>query len=147
VSEPEKVDPTHQMIFQRLRDHAMKHIQLTIASLLVAVLFVAVGFAGLREANEWWDSGLFTLTLGILLISILLAIDRAEKRRAFWLGLVTTGKPLGGWSGTTENFVRIGHSLIALLVGWLGGKLCRRLCRTSRLSEPSTVVDVEGTNS
>ena len=58
-----------------------------------------------------------------------------------------TGRLLGGWSGTTENFVRIGHSLLALLVGWLGGQLSRHLCRTSRLSEPSAAVDVEGTNS
>ena len=47
--------------------------------------------------------------------------------------------PLGGWVGTTENFVRIGHSLIALLVGWLGGLLSRRLWRASRPPEPETV--------
>ena len=40
----------------------------------------------------------------------------------------TTGRLLGGWAGTTENFVRIGHSLLALLAGWLGGLLSRRLC-------------------
>ena len=32
----------------------------------------------------------------------------------------------GGGMGTTENFVRIGHSLFALIVGWLGGVLSRR---------------------
>ena len=181
----------------------------------------------MRESSDLWESGVFTLTLAALLISILLAIHRAEKRRAFWLGFAlfgwiylglslvpsiesrlittkalayldskvpgrsvidhllssslrirgalrlrvsrshrdrelklrrqhgsgrglwdaTTGKLLGGWSGTTENFVRIGHSLFALLVGWFGGQLSRRLCRTSRSSEPSTVVDAEGTNS
>ena len=54
---------------------------------------VGVGFAALRESNEIWDSGLFTLTLGVLLISILLAIHRTESRRAFWLGFA-----LFGWS-------------------------------------------------
>src|SRR4051812_47811366 len=43
----------------------------------------------------------------------------------------TTGRLLGGWAGTTENFVRIGHSLLALLAGWLGGLLSRRLWRAS----------------
>ena len=51
----------------------------------------------------------------------------------------TTGRLLGGWAGTTENFVRIGHSLLALLAGWFGGLLSRRLWRASRPPEPETV--------
>ena len=54
-----------------------------------------------------------------------------------------TGKLLGGWSGTTENFVRIGHSLFALLAGWLGGQLSRRLCRASRDPEPRRRLSLE----
>jgi len=57
---------------------------------------------------------------------------------------VGTGRLLGGWSGTTENFVRIGHSLFALTVGWLGGQLSCRLRRASRAQELSTAVDIEG---
>ena len=34
---------------------------------------------------------------------------------------VGTGRLLGGWSGTTENFVRIGHSLFALQTAGLVG--------------------------
>jgi di/tricarboxylate transporter len=56
----------------------MPKFRFTIASLLVLVLFVAVGFAALREASDLWDSGLFTLTLGVLLISTLLATHRAD---------------------------------------------------------------------
>jgi hypothetical protein len=199
----------------------MRHIRFNIAGLLVLVLVLGVGFAALREASDPWDSGLFTLTLVALLISVLLAIHRTESRRAFWLGFAlfgggylglslvpsiesrlattkaltyldskvpgrtqtffkvqftatgsraagnqvqavafspqgdqiattsslgtvklwdaTTGRLLGGWAGTTENFVRIGHSLIALLAGWLGGRLSRRLWRASRPPEPETV--------
>ena len=69
----------------------MRRIRFNIASLLVVVLFVAVGFAALRESNDLWDSGLFTLTLGVLLISILLAIHRTESRRAFWIGFALFG--------------------------------------------------------
>ncbi len=207
----------------------MRRFRFNIGSLLVVVLFVAVGFAAVRESNYLWDSSIFSLTLVVLLISILLAVHRTETRREFWFGfalfgsaylglslvpsiesrLITTkglhyldskvaGRPmglyhvvlhtysgsgtgnnqvsnvtsttsgiqaltaeqdrlwrlgvtipklLGGWSGTTENFVRIGHSLFALLVGWLGAQLSRRLSRPSRSSEPSTAVSVEGTNS
>ena len=60
---------------------------------------------------------------------------------------VGTGRLLGGWSGTTENFVRIGHSLFALTVGWLGGQLSCRLRRASSTPEVLTAVGVEGTNS
>jgi len=69
----------------------MKHIRFSIASLLLVVLFVAVGFAALRESNETWNSGDFTLTLAALLISILLAIHRTESRRAFWIGFALFG--------------------------------------------------------
>src|SRR5271157_2220571 len=69
----------------------MKHIRFSIASLLLVVLFVAVGFAALRESNETWTSGVFTLTLAALLISILLAVHRTESRRAFWIGFALFG--------------------------------------------------------
>jgi len=200
----------------------MRTFRFNIASLLVIILVLGVGFAALREASDLWESGLFTVVLGSLLISILVAVHRTESRRAFWLGFtlfgwiylafslvpsiesrlittkalafldskvpgrslgivtvrlsgngagspsnqvqniaftidgkqlatssqgqvrlwdVTTGRVLGGWSGTTENFVRIGHSLFALLVGWFGGLLSRRLCRCSRAQEPATAID------
>jgi hypothetical protein len=157
-----------------------------------------------------WDSGLFILSLGALLLSILFAIHCAESGRAFWMGFalcgsgylalslipsiesrlmttkglayldsnvpgrplsiftshipanqvqavafspqgnqlatsrlgtlrlgdVVTGRLVGGWAGTTENFVRIGHSLLALLVARLGGLLSRRLWRASRVPAP-----------
>jgi hypothetical protein len=201
----------------------MKRFRFNIGTLVILVLFFGVGLAALRESNEIWDSSIFMLTLGVLLTSILFAIHRAEKRRAFGLGfalfgsaylalsllpsiesrLITTkalayldskvpgrpvafyvvrgysgtglnqvsngtpalngiktasagqgparlwdaatGKMLGGWSGTTENFVRIGHSLFALLAGWLGGQLSRRLCRSSSDPERSAAVEAPGT--
>jgi hypothetical protein len=199
----------------------MKRIRFNIANLLVSIFILGLGFAALRESSDLWESGVFTVTIGVLLISILLAVHRIEKRRAFWLGFaafgsaylalsltpsietrlittkmlaylvdsrasgrplkiatirhsgnwrlppgigsgspsdqiqsavftpdgsqmatashgqvrlwdVATGKRLGGWSGTTENFVRIGHSLFALLAGWFGGKLSRHLYARKR---------------
>jgi hypothetical protein len=195
----------------------MKRIRFTIARLLVVVLFVAVGLAALMETSDLWESGIFTAALGVLLISILLAIHRTVKRRAFWMGFALFGSaylglsllpsiesglittkvlvfldskmprsiPAGlkyiGWlntlfvnnsqpirlnvntgtgidtdmtfvnqsnpnitpydlvtspltklSGTTENFVRIGHSLLALTAAFLGGLLSRFLFAKNR---------------
>jgi hypothetical protein len=45
---------------------------------------------------------------------------------------MTTGNLLSSGGGTTENFLRIGHSLGALILAWLGAKLSRRLHLRSR---------------
>lgn len=183
----------------------MKHIRFTIAGLLGVILVLGIGFAGLRESSDPCESGLFTLTIGVLLISILAAIHRLGSKRAFWIGfalfgwtylglalvpsiesrLITTKglaslasrvagdsvvQGIFGWNsssnkppenniafdvanssqpapvyvkgtieditvlagvvgsgGTTENFVRIGHSLLTLIAALLGGLLSRHL--------------------
>jgi len=189
----------------------MRKLRFNIASLLAVILVLGVGFAALRESSDLWESGLFSLTVGSLLISILLAVHRTESRRAFWIGLAlfgwiylgltlmpsiqsrlittkaltyldskvpgrsstvtirfsrtgspspnnqvqnlvfaadgsllfsssaslrvwdeATGKLLGGWTGTTENFVRIGHSLLALIAALMGGQLSRHLHASNR---------------
>jgi hypothetical protein len=43
----------------------MRRIRFNIANLLVVVLFLAVGFAALRESNDLWDSGVFSLTVTV----------------------------------------------------------------------------------
>jgi hypothetical protein len=194
-------------------DYAMRRFRFHISTLVILVLLLGVGFAALRESNETWDGSIFSITLGIFLISILLAIHRSGSRRAFWLGfalfgsaylgfslvpsiesrLITTralayldskvprsipaelgyfeygnnsmdlfvvnnSKPnalyvnkgngwikdvtavagsnsageqawfpniLAGPIGTTENFIRIGHSLLALIAAFVGGQLSR----------------------
>jgi hypothetical protein len=61
---------------------------------------------------------------------------------AAWTLAVQAGKLSGTlpavWSGTSDNFVRIGHSLVALLAAWLGGELSGRLYRSWRSQEPTT---------
>ena len=63
----------------------MRRFRFHIGTLVILVLLLGVGFAARRESNETWDSNIFSLTLGMLTISILVAIHRTEKRRAFWL--------------------------------------------------------------
>jgi hypothetical protein len=71
----------------------MRRIRFSIANLLLVISFVAVAIAALREATDLWDSGIFSLTAGLLLASVLLAVHRTGRSRAFWLGFA-----LFGWS-------------------------------------------------
>jgi hypothetical protein len=199
----------------------MARFRFTIAGLLGLVLFSAVGVAALRASDDLWDAGLFTLTLGLLALAVLLAVHRRGRRRAFWMGFALVGGlylgaslvppiesrllstkglayldaklprdtpeglaffdydgdgnldlyvantsnadtiilnagdgtfrnrtsaagqnsvngPVEVWRGlkwlsparsrgSTENFVRIGHSLLALIAAYLGGLVSRRL--------------------
>jgi len=44
-----------------------------------------------------------------------------------WFPNILAGQSLTGSSGTTESFVRIGHSLLALIAAFVGGQLSRHL--------------------
>src|SRR5271165_3322942 len=65
---------------------------------LGTLVILGVGFAALRESDETWDSSIFSLTLGMLSVSILLAVHRTETRRAFWLGFALFGSAYLGFS-------------------------------------------------
>lgn len=183
----------------------MRRPRITIAGILGFVVFLAVGLAALREATAVWDSGVFGATLALLTASVLLAVHRRDRKRAFCLGFALFGwvylgaslLPVVGsrlpttmmltyvasrlpgqepasttpilWPGSgdlgfpiapqpvvadltrtrmgssnwaytwnlagaalpgtapPENFLNIGHSLLALVVGLLGGVMSRRL--------------------
>src|SRR5271157_3785369 len=69
----------------------MRRFRFHIGTLLILALILGVGFAALCESDETWDSSIFSLTLGMLSVSILLAIHRTEQRRALWLGFALFG--------------------------------------------------------
>jgi hypothetical protein len=48
---------------------------------------------------------------------------------------VNNGNILSAWGGSPENFVKIGHTLIALLLAWFGGMVSWQLARGRRPSE------------
>jgi hypothetical protein len=69
----------------------MRRFRFRLAEFLILIIVLGVGLAALREANDAWDSGVLSLDLGAMLASILLAIPRTGKRRAFWLGFALFG--------------------------------------------------------
>ena len=74
----------------------MRRFRYSIASLLGLVLFAAVAVAALRQADDLWDSGMFTLSVGLLLTSVLLAIHRTGRRRDVNVPAVEAEIDLGG---------------------------------------------------
>jgi hypothetical protein len=76
----------------------MRRFRFHLATLVILVLVLGVSVAALRESNDLWDSGVFTLIVGVLLTSVLLAILRNERRRAFWLGFAIFGTAYLGLS-------------------------------------------------
>jgi hypothetical protein len=69
----------------------MKRFRFSIASLIGFILICGVAFAALKESNDWWEKGTFTLLVLVLLVAVLLAIHRGGVRRAFWIGFVLFG--------------------------------------------------------
>ena len=65
----------------------MRRFRFHLGTLVILVLVLGVGFAALRESNEIWDSSIFSITLGVLLISILLAIHRTENEAGILAGV------------------------------------------------------------
>ena len=76
----------------------MKRFRFHLGTLVILVLILGVGFAALRQSNETWDSSVFSITLGVLLVSILLAVHRTQNKRAFWLGFALFGSAYLGLS-------------------------------------------------
>ncbi len=69
----------------------MPKLRFNIGNLLVIILVLGIGFAALRESSDLWECGTFSVTVGVLFISILLAVHRTESRRAFWIGFAVFG--------------------------------------------------------
>ena len=61
-----------------------------------------------------------------------------RSRKHMFLNILVGTSPTGS-SGTTENFVRIGHSLLALIAAFLGGLLSRYFFATNRMPVSGSV--------
>jgi hypothetical protein len=69
----------------------MRRFRFTIGALLVLVLYLGIAFAALRQASPLWDQALFTGTLALLILALLLAAHRRERKRAYWFGFAVAG--------------------------------------------------------
>ena len=66
-------------------------VRFSIAGVMVVVLLLAVGFAGLRTASAIWASAVFTLTVTLLAGAMLGAVACRGPSRIAWLGFGVFG--------------------------------------------------------
>ena len=74
----------------------MKRMRFSIAGLMGFVLIFALGFAGLKAADETWASICFTLVVVALILAILTAVQSRGKARAYWVGFAVAGSAYAG---------------------------------------------------
>ena len=70
---------------------AAARIRFSVAGLMGAVLFAALGFAALRDASELAASAAFTLALAAMAASIPAVMASRGRRRVAWLGFAAFG--------------------------------------------------------
>lgn len=80
----------------------MRWARFSLAWLMGIVLFCALAAGGLHGSNEIWASTLFSLTLGLLLVGLVVGLVRTGRARAGGLGFALVGlgylaASLGPW--------------------------------------------------
>src|SRR4051794_8890980 len=108
------------------RSRAMRRPHISIAHLLLVVLFCGVALGALRAASAVWASALFTLATGALLVAPLGIIYRRGRRQASWVGFALFGWGYLLLSSVPEVRAQLGttallSALHARLLGHAGG--------------------------
>ncbi len=69
----------------------MRPPRVSILGLLAWIALLGVGLAALRSPSPLWAAFIFSVALATLTISVLAAVYRRGRRRAFWVGFATCG--------------------------------------------------------
>jgi hypothetical protein len=69
----------------------MLRFRFPIASPMIGIIFFGVSLAALKDSSIFWNSLFFSMTGGMLVVSILFAVYQEERERAFWLGFAVLG--------------------------------------------------------
>ncbi|MFI5460003.1 MAG: hypothetical protein ACHRXM_31675 [Isosphaerales bacterium] len=69
----------------------MRRPRFSIAWLMGIIFVIGVGLAALRHPSKLWASLLFTMTIGVLVVSLLGALFHRGLARQFWAGFAVCG--------------------------------------------------------
>jgi hypothetical protein len=86
----------------------MKQFRTSILGLLVVVAAFALAFAALRSASDLWFGAVYTFTVVLLLVTVIVARFRRGDEKAFWFGFAVFGwgfflLGFGPWMIPLEN--------------------------------------------
>ena len=121
-------------------------LQFSVRQLLIAVAFVAIGAAALRNANSYWLTVLWGIVPLLLAVAILLVIFRRGQSQAFWIGFALFGSLyfavvlVAYWP--TPNAARYDplayHQLATTkLIDWAYSKIIPEKQRQSQIPDPT----------
>jgi hypothetical protein len=69
----------------------MTRFRFTIAQSMATVLFIGLGFAALRNADDFWASATFTLGIAAISAALVGGFARRGKARTAWFGFAVFG--------------------------------------------------------
>src|SRR4051794_32547961 len=69
----------------------MTRLRITLAQSMAIVLFMAVGFAAPRNANDFWARATFTLAIITVSVALVGAFARKGEARMSWAGFAVFG--------------------------------------------------------
>ena len=114
----------------------MNRLRLTIANLMIVVLFVGLGFAALRNANEFWASATFTLAILAVSTAVVVAGARKGRARMTWFGFaVFGGASLLIWLSTCQTIDFSMNAPPLPLITWGLRRLERQINQTVPVGE------------
>jgi hypothetical protein len=87
----------------------MKRLRTSIFGMALVVALFAMAFAALRSASDLWFSAVYTFTVVLLLLTVIVARFRRGDEKAFWFGFAVFGwgfflLGFGLWINPLANF-------------------------------------------
>ena len=106
----------------------MSWTRFSIAGLMGVVLFTALGFAALRNANAFWASATFTVAVVMVSLALLGAIARQGTARMIWGGFAVFGwASLIIWLARPQLSPMVGIGGAGFTsAGWMGSTIGRQ---------------------
>jgi hypothetical protein len=97
----------------------MNRLRLTIANLMIVVLSAGLGFAALRNADEFWASATFTIAILAVSAAVVVAVARKGRARLTWLGFAVFGwASLLIWLFTSQTIDHVANGPPVTVMTW-----------------------------